>query len=101
MKRRDFDFWIFITVLLLLSLGVCMVYSASSYYAGREFGNKEYFLVRQLLWATIGVIAMLIVSRLDYKRLAQFSPILLLISIILLVLVRIPGIGSYRNGVYR
>ncbi|NLN64031.1 MAG: putative lipid II flippase FtsW [Clostridiaceae bacterium] len=101
MKRRDFDFWIFITVLLLLSLGVCMVYSASSYYAGREFGNKEYFLVRQLLWATIGVIAMLIVSRLDYKRLAQFSPILLLISIILLVLVRIPGIGSYRNGAYR
>ena len=101
MRRRDFDFWIFITIILLLALGVSMVYSASSYYASREFGNKEYFLIRQLIWATIGIIAMLIVSRLDYKRLAQFSPILMLASVVLLVLVRIPGIGSYRNGAWR
>lgn len=101
MRRRDFDFWIFITILLLLALGVSMVYSASSYYASREFGNKEYFLIRQLIWATIGTIAMLIVSRLDYRRLAQFSPILMLISIVLLVLVKIPGIGSDVNGAYR
>lgn len=101
MRRRDFDFWIFITILLLLALGVSMVYSASSYYASRKFGNKEYYLIRQLVWATLGVIAMLVVSRIDYKRLAQFSPILMLVSIILLVLVRIPGIGSNVNGAWR
>lgn len=101
MRRRDFDFWIFITVLLLLVLGVAMVYSASSYYAGRVFGNKEYFLIRQLIWATVGTIAMLVVSRMDYRRIAQFSPALLLISIVLLVLVRIPGIGSKVNDAYR
>ncbi|MBP7176806.1 MAG: putative lipid II flippase FtsW [Thermoclostridium sp.] len=101
MRRRDFDFWIFITTILLLALGVCMVYSASSYYASREFGNKEYFLVRQLIWATIGIIAMLFVSRLDYRRLAQFSPFLLLASGILLIMVLIPGIGSEINGSWR
>lgn len=101
MKNRDFDFWIFITILLLLALGVSMVYSASSYYASRNFDNKEYYLIKQLLWATIGVIAMLVVSRLDYRRLAQFSPLLMLASIILLVLVRIPGIGSNVNGAWR
>lgn len=101
MRRRDFDFWIFITIILLLALGVSMVYSASSYYASREFGNKEYFLIRQLIWATIGVVAMLFVSRLDYKRIAQFSPALLLISVVLLILVRIPGIGSKINGSWR
>lgn len=101
MRRRDFDFWILITVLLLLALGVSMVYSASSYYASRKFGNKEYYLIRQLIWATVGIIAMLFVSRLDYRRLAQFSPILMLISIVLLIMVRIPGIGSNVNGAWR
>jgi cell division protein FtsW len=101
MRKRDFDFWIFITVLLLLALGVCMVYSASSYYASRVFGNKEYFLTRQLLWAALGIFAMLIVSRLDYRRLSQLSPIMMLISVVLLILVRIPGIGAYINGAYR
>lgn len=100
-RRRDFDFWILITVLLLLALGVSMVYSASSYYASRKFGNKEYYLIRQLIWATIGIVAMLVVSRIDYRRLAQFSPILMLVSIILLILVRIPGIGSNVNGAWR
>ncbi|NLM10196.1 MAG: putative lipid II flippase FtsW [Clostridiaceae bacterium] len=101
MRRRDFDFWIFVTVLLLLALGVSMVYSASSYYASRKFGNKEYYLIRQLIWAAIGIVAMLIVSRIDYRRLAQFSPILMLVSIILLILVRIPGIGSNVNNAWR
>jgi len=101
MKRRDFDFWIFVTVLLLLALGISIVYSASSYYASRKFGNKEYYLIRQLIWATIGIIAMLMVSRMDYRRLAQFSPILMLVSIILLILVRIPGIGANVNGAWR
>lgn len=101
MRRRDFDFWILITILLLLALGVSMVYSASSYYASRKFENKEYYLIRQLVWATVGIIAMLIVSRIDYKRLAQFSPILMLVSIVLLALVRIPGIGSNVNGAWR
>ena len=44
---------------------------------------------------------MLIVSRLDYRRVAQFSPIMMLLSIILLILVRIPGIGSYINDSWR
>lgn len=101
MRRRDFDFWIFVTVLLLLALGVSMVYSASSYYASRKFGNKEYYLIRQLIWATIGIVAMLVVSRIDYRRIAQFSPILMLVSIVLLIMVRIPGIGSYINGAWR
>ena len=97
MRRRDFDLWILITVLILLVIGVSMVYSASSYYALRIFGSKEYFLIRQLIWSVIGVFAMLFVSRLDYHRIAQFSPIMILASIVLLILVLIPGIGSEVN----
>lgn len=101
MRRRDFDLWIFITILLLLAIGVSMVYSASSYYALRKFGSKEYYLIRQLIWSTIGVFVMLFVSRLDYKRLSRLSPILVLVSMVLLILVIIPGIGSRVNGSWR
>ena len=63
-----------------------------------KFGNK----VLLGSWsAAIGIVAMLIVSRIDYRRLAQFSPILMLVSIILLILVRIPGIGSNVNNAWR
>jgi len=101
MRRRDFDYWILITILLLLALGVSMVYSASSYYALRKFDNKEYFLMRQLTWAAIGIVAMLIFSRLDYRKIARLSPIMMLVSIILLILVLIPGIGSNINDSWR
>lgn len=101
MRRRDFDYWILITVLLLLALGICMVYSASSYYALRKFDNKEYFLIRQLTWAAVGIIAMLVFSRLDYRKISRFSPIMMLVSIILLILVLIPGIGSNVNDSWR
>jgi cell division protein FtsW len=94
MRRREFDYWILITVLLLLALGVSMVYSASSYYALRRFSNREYFLIKQLTWAGLGIVAMLVVSRLDYRRIAQFSPIMMLVSIVLLVLVLVPGISA-------
>jgi len=101
MRRRELDYWILITVLLLLALGICMVYSASSYYALRKFNNKEYFLIRQLTWAAVGIVAMLIFSRLDYRKIARLSPIMILVSIILLILVRIPGIGSNVNDSWR
>lgn len=101
MRRRDFDLWIFVTILLLLALGVCMVYSASSYYSSRKYGNQEYYLFRQLIWAAVGIVAMLVVSRMDYRRISQFSPVMMLASIILLALVRVPGIGSRVNGSWR
>ena len=101
MRRRDFDYWILITILLLLTLGVSIVYSASSYYALRKFDNKEYFLMRQLTWAAVGIVAMLIFSRLDYRKIARLSPIMMLVSIILLILVIIPGIGSNINDSWR
>ena len=100
-KKREYDFWLLFTVLLLLALGTIMVFSASSYNALNYMGNKYHYLIRQLLWVTIGIISMMIFSRLDYRRIALSSPILLIVSTILLILVRIPGIGSNVNGAWR
>lgn len=98
MKKREYDFWLLFTVLILLAFGTIMVFSASSYYALYYKENKYYFLVRQLLWGGVGLIGMYVLSHIDYKRIVKLSPILLAISSFLLLLVLIPGIGSNING---
>jgi len=101
MRKREYDIWLLITVIVLLAIGVIMVFSASYYYAGLRYNNKFHFLIRQLLWSGVGLACMLFVSNIDYRRLAILSPVLMLISIILLILVAIPGIGSVSNDARR
>lgn len=97
MKKREYDFWILFTVLVMLAMGTVMVFSASSYSADYYFNDKYRFLIRQLLWGTVGVISMLVFSNIDYHRIAASSPILMVISTIMLALVLVPGIGSVIN----
>ncbi|NLL66193.1 MAG: putative lipid II flippase FtsW [Clostridiaceae bacterium] len=97
MRKREYDFWILFTVLVMLAIGTVMVFSASSYSAQYYQNNKYHFLIRQLLWGTIGVISMLVFSNVDYHRIASSSPILMVISTIMLSLVLIPGIGTVIN----
>lgn len=101
MRKREYDFWILFTVLVMLAIGTVMVFSASSYNALYYFNNKFHFFFRQLIWCVLGIIVMFVVSRIDYRRLALSSPLLMAITVVLLVLVRIPGIGSNINGAYR
>ena len=62
---KAFDFKLFFSVMILLCIGLVMVASASSYYALTEFNNSNHFLVRQLAFAIIGVILMLVISKIN------------------------------------
>ncbi|MFZ5471943.1 MAG: putative lipid II flippase FtsW [Myxococcota bacterium] len=88
-------------VLALLSLGLVMVYSASAITAHDKLGDGMYFLKRQLLAATFGFGAMGVALVLGYRRMARLAYPLLLLSIVLLVLVLIPGVGTKVGGAYR
>lgn len=101
MKQKPFDFPLFALVLVLLGLGMLMVFSASAYYAKFYFDNKYEFLQKQALFGALGVFAMLVISRIDYHKIAIFSPALIFLSIVLLALVRVPGIGRNINGSWR
>ncbi len=100
-EKKPFDFWIFMTVLLLLSIGIIMLFSASTAYAYSYKHDTYYFLKRQLEYGAVGVAAMLLMSKVDYRKLGKLSPVLIVITIILLILVRIPGIGRNINGSWR
>ena len=93
-----FDKVLFFTVLMLGLFGLLMIYSSSSIWAEYKFQDAFHYVKYQGVFFILGIIIMMIVSKIPYQNYYKYSNILLLISIILLILVLIPGIGSVRNG---
>ncbi len=85
-------------VIALLVVGLLSLYSASFAIGEREYGNPNYFIVRQTIFALMGLAAMAFLMRLDYRRLRRLSVLLMAVSIVGLVAVLVPGIGVVRNG---
>lgn len=83
---------------ILLIIGIVMIYSASSVWAEYKTGNEYYYLIRQLLFMGIGLIVFFIVYKFDYLLLKKYANVIFIISLVLLVLVLIPGIGIVRGG---
>ena len=95
------DMWLFGVAVVLLSAGVVMVYSASAVVAADRFGDPYFFLKKQLFWALLGSVGMLVAVRIDYRRLERFVLPALVLAGVLLVLVLIPPIGQAINGTRR
>lgn len=95
------DFLLFATILTLLCIGLIMVASASSYYSLNVFGTSSYLLKRQLVFAAVGVVAMIVISNIDYRIYKKLSYIGYIIAVLLMVAVLVPGIGQERNGATR
>ena len=92
------DLMIFIITLALLSLGIVMVFSASSVTAYHELGDAYHYLKRQSLWAAIGLVALVICMNIDYHLWAKLAGPLIVLSIIALTAVLVPGIGITISG---
>ena len=67
-KRVSVDRWLFGATLLLVLLGLVMVFSASAVMAKDRFGSPYTFVIRQIGWAFAGVVAMVVLMRVDYRR---------------------------------
>jgi cell division protein FtsW len=100
-KSNSMDFTLLITVLILLAIGVAMVFSASSISAQMKFGDQYYYLKSQGGYAILGIAVMLFLSRFNYNILGKLAPMIVVISLVLLLLVFVPGIGLTRNGATR
>lgn len=95
------DLMIAVLVLTLTGIGLVAVYSASFAIGLNDFGNANYFIVRQVIGAVLGLALMVGVSRFDYHRLRRLSPLLLLGALLALLFVLLPGIGHQSNGAAR
>lgn len=95
MKR----YYTFITVFFVLILiGLVMIYSSSMIWAEYKTGNQFYYLIRQAIFLFIGTIVFFITQKIPLSLYKKYSNHLFIFSIILLILVLIPGIGSVRGG---
>ncbi len=88
-------------VLFLVGFGCLMVYSASSYSAAYRYGNEYFFLFKQLFGVILGVFALFFFAFFDYHLLKKFKYWILAVSVILLVLVFVPGFGTQSYGANR
>ena len=103
MRRRlkPPDYAILTLVLTLLSIGLIMVYSASSVQAAVDLGDAAYYFKRQLVWSLIGVIGMFIAMNFPYYLLRNLARPIMAGVIFALILVIIPGVGISVNGSQR
>ena len=97
--KRPLDKGVLITFILLLLTGLVVLYAAS-FYNAQDKGSPLAELHSQLLCVAVGAVGMLVILKIDYRWLARpaVSGSLLLISLILLILVAIPGVGKMLNG---
>lgn len=99
--RGEYDKLLFTITLILVGLGILMVYSASAIRAQEQFGDPSFFLKRQVVWAVIGLTSLIWVMGQDYRRFERWAPLLYVVSVVLLMVVLIPGVGTKINGARR
>lgn len=86
--RGGFDVPFFAAVLALLTIGLIMLFSASYPSAYQKYdGDSYYFFKRQLIFAVLGVIVMIVMSKVNYKVIKVFEKPLIVITVLLLILV--------------
>lgn len=98
-KLVDFPF--LFTLLILLAIGLIALSSASSYYALTETGDSMYYLKRQLMFAGIGLVGMMVAFFTEKKTYKRWSYVAFIVSIILMALVEVPGLGVTVKGAKR
>jgi cell division protein FtsW len=88
-----------LVTLALVAFGLVMVYSATSASAALANGDPAYYLKRQAIYALLGLVLMVAVSRIDYRMLRRLAPPLVVTSFVLLLGVLV--VGQSVNGARR
>lgn len=97
--KNPLDFPLLIVILMLLSMGLIMVLSASSPSALAQNGNSYSYFSRQLLFAAAGIFFMIIISKYDYRKYQKYAVLSWIVAVLMLVAVL--AIGKEINGAKR
>ncbi len=79
------DYLLILLVVAILLVGLMMVYSSTFALAYNLHGEPTYFLVRQGMWAAMGLVIMALITRVEYARWQKLSIIIMLATLALLV----------------
>ena len=96
--KKNIGIYLFVLVILFSIFGLVMIYSSSYVWSLYKFNDSFHYIKLQGLFLLIGIIFMIVISKIDYKLYYKYASMIFIICLILLVLVLIPGIGKIRNG---
>lgn len=99
MKKTDLV--LLASVFFLTIFGLFMIYEASSFVAFRDFGDKYHFVKNQFFWLFLGSLSLVFFANFDYRKMYNLAIPALVVSIVLLLLVFIPGLGLNLLGASR
>jgi cell division protein FtsW len=99
----DFDQSLVWSALLLLSIGLVMIYSASIAIAEAQFGADRagHYLLRHSAYLGVGILLGALAFRIPMRMWQKYIPYLFIVGVLLLALVLVPGIGHEVNGSQR
>ena len=99
-KSGSLDVTFLVLVLIILAIGLMMLFSASYAYAQTKFGNSYRFILRQFVFAVVGVGLMLFISKIDYHKYMKISWLVYGGALALLVLVYLlPSVEGYHRWI--
>ncbi len=99
-KRVGADKWLFGTVLALVLFGLVMIFSTSAVMAKEQFGSPYRFVLQQAFFVLLGIVALFLLMRVDYRRYNNPKIVFPLIAITALLLISVFFMGG-MNGAHR
>src|SRR6185295_7131781 len=99
-RKLKSDKVLFLTTILLVGLSIVMVYSASAVVGLEKFGRPHFFLIKQAMWAALGIALLWLVVRIDYRTYREpafiWSSLGLVVTALVLVLFS-PPVNNARR----
>lgn len=97
-KKSDMDYTFLTLVIIMMCVGLVMLLSASTPAGNVKFGNSYHFFLKQFQSAVVGFVAMIVISRIDYRMYKPYTKLFMIICLVLLTLVLIPHVGVEHSG---
>ncbi len=101
-ETKKLDVWLIIITGSLLVFGLSILYSASTVESYQHFNNTTHFILHQLFYGALpGLFIMILLANVDYHIWRKVLPMMLVVSLLLLIAARIPGLSFAANGASR
>lgn len=100
-EEKSPDIILLLVTLILVTVGTAMIYSSSSIIAMERFKDGQYFLKKQIIFVFMGLISMVLMTKIPYTQWKKFAYPGVFLSVFLLTLLFVPHIGIKRGGATR
>jgi len=101
LKAKKPDYIFALIVILLTFFGIVMISSSSMVISFEKYGSNYHYVIRQLISLAVGIVSLFITYSIDYRFWKKIAFWMFLMTVILLILVFVPGIGHQFGGAQR